>query len=78
MKQIATDKEPTLPTLDQTAQLFLHLKENCNSRKTHLQDPLVLPKLWVKSAFLQRAQLEGEAGSKLLNANLLLILEDVP
>ena len=78
MKQITIDKEPTLPTLYQTAQLFLHRQENCNTGKTHLQDPLVLPKLWVKSAFLQRAQLEGEAGSKLLNANFLLILEDVP
>lgn len=46
--------------------------------ETHLQDPLVLPKLWVKGAFLKRAQFEGKARSQLLNTNFLLILENVP
>lgn len=55
-----------------------HSNMDLRGSMTHLQDPLVLSKLGVKCAFLQRAEFEGEARSKFLNANFLLIFEDIP
>lgn len=43
MKQITIDKEQTLPTLNQMGQLFLHLKEKCNSGKDSPSGPTRTP-----------------------------------